>query len=158
MRLHNKIVVTALVIISAFTLTACFEPAPEKQAKKVLSEKTEGTDETPAETGYEYAEKTGIEDEKIEEAIAKAGEVIEIESIDSYLNEAPTNREVNTIDLRVANVTAKDGKKYTVCFDGIRGTLFGVIDEDGNNLIDNSEVSEDFADVVLGDTYVEPEN
>ncbi len=153
--MRNKKSVILIIIAFMFIFASCAYNTSEQKAKKVLKQTAEIAEDTV--TGYEYAEKAGIEEKKIEKAFEKADNIIAIESVDSYMNEVSANREVNTIDLRIAKVTGKDGKKYTIAFDGIRGTLFGIIDEDGNNLVDPSTISEDFADIVLGDTYVSPE-
>lgn len=130
--MRNKVLcLLGTVICITAIITGCNHEelfsASANAAKKAIKEGGEG---------YEYAENVNMDNKLLNSVVAEVSQYVEIESVDNFLNENPVLISEDNIDLRIATVHGKDGKEYTLCFDGGLGTVYGLVDnETGENLI-----------------------
>ena len=126
-----------LLIITIFAITGCrnAEPIEDNAGNIMYSRETVKKAQDAIRKGgegYEFAEKTGISKNSLDKVVSEISEAVDIDSISEFQNTASVNNAVSSLDVRFATVRGKDGKTYTACFDGKRGVLFGLADEQGN--------------------------
>ncbi len=125
--MYRKIILISSIII--LCLTGC--------KNTVLPTDSKGTQALKrGEEGFDYAEEVNMDKDLLKGVSDEISEYVDVKSISDFKNDSTVAADEETQDFRFATITAKDGKEYTTCFDGYKGTLYGIVDkETGYDLV-----------------------
>ncbi len=83
--------------------------------------------------GSSFAKSAGIKNGVMKQVVRDINQIIDVDELSGWDNVAPVSDE-SVLDVRFVDVTDKEGHTYNVAFNGSDGSIYGVVNEAGENI------------------------